>query len=506
MTAVKFYALAVYLMLVIVLTGSVIYFCDGHFIYPMDDPYIGLAQAEHIARGNYGINDGETSSPCSSVIWPFLMTIGAGTSWHPLLPLLFNIICGAVTVWYIAEIIESFPWEEDIYARRFRQLGAIIALTVVGNIVGLVFLGMEHSLQLLLTVICAKGMLKAWSGEPVPLICLIAAILAPAVRYELFTLVLALAIALCGQARFLAGLGITGTSMIMPGLLSLFLVSHHLPLLPNSVLAKTRAFAGSQFSVSNWLHNNLGNLDLYEYNTAWQAELALIFIFSCLMLAGSNRPFVLLGSFISLCLHFLFGKFGWFHRYEVYSILFASVVLFGVCELYTKRTFLFAAGFLFLISESYILGLGNIPLAAQNIYNQQFQMHRFVSEYYKKDVAINDLGWVSYQRPPGIYILDLYGLASSEALQVPDRNAVWLDAITHKHHVGLAIIYPSWYTSIPKDWTRVAELYFDTTNVSCGYANVYFYRTPDGNLDEIQAELAAFEQTLPVHAHLVHFQ
>ena len=32
-----------------------------------------------------------------------------------------------------------------------------------------------------------------------------------------------------------------------------------------------------------------------------------------------------------------------------------------------------------------------------NIYYQQQQMHRFAADYYKGNVAVNDLGWVAYK-------------------------------------------------------------------------------------------------------------
>ena len=52
------------------------------------------------------------------------------------------------------------------------------------------------------------------------------------------------------------------------------------------------------------------------------------------------------------------------------------------------------------------------------VYEQQFQMHRFLANFPGRIVAVNDLGLVSYDRPPGLYVLDLWGLASPEASYV----------------------------------------------------------------------------------------
>src|SRR5262245_36529767 len=66
--------------------GAVMWLCHGHLIYSLDDPYITLSLAWHIARGHYGINAGEAASPASSILYPFLLA-GAGRSavleWTP---------------------------------------------------------------------------------------------------------------------------------------------------------------------------------------------------------------------------------------------------------------------------------------------------------------------------------------------------------------------------------------------------------------------------------------
>ncbi len=35
---------------------QILVFNGGHFTYALDDPYIGLAMAEELLHGNYGIN------------------------------------------------------------------------------------------------------------------------------------------------------------------------------------------------------------------------------------------------------------------------------------------------------------------------------------------------------------------------------------------------------------------------------------------------------------------
>ena len=103
------------------------------------------------------------------------------------------------------------------------------------------------------------------------------------------------------------------------------------------------------------------------------------------------------------------------------------------------------------------------PVAAQNIYEQQRQMHEFVTNHWKSPVAVNDIGYVGFQNDE--YVLDLWGLGSEEARRLiraddPDM----LRKLTAKHDVHLAMIYEEFfYNVIPADWRKVAELHLSTT-------------------------------------------
>src|SRR5512135_3233300 len=54
-------------LIIAAMTGAILVACDGHLIYALDDPYISLSLARHIAHGEYGINTGEAASPSSSI-------------------------------------------------------------------------------------------------------------------------------------------------------------------------------------------------------------------------------------------------------------------------------------------------------------------------------------------------------------------------------------------------------------------------------------------------------
>ena len=82
----------------------------GHFVYSLDDPYIHLALAERLARGHYGINLFEVTSPSSSIIWPFLLIPGADTSFHSWLPLALNFAFGCATAWLYGRFAADLPF------------------------------------------------------------------------------------------------------------------------------------------------------------------------------------------------------------------------------------------------------------------------------------------------------------------------------------------------------------------------------------------------------------
>src|SRR5437870_4515889 len=71
---------------------------NGHLVYSLDDAAIHLALAENIARGHYGVNLGEFSSPSSSILWPFLLAPFAGSRVGEYAPLVFDLLAAVGTM------------------------------------------------------------------------------------------------------------------------------------------------------------------------------------------------------------------------------------------------------------------------------------------------------------------------------------------------------------------------------------------------------------------------
>jgi len=146
--------------------------------------------------------------------------------------------------------------------------------------------------------------------------------------------------------------------------------------------------------------------------------------------------------------------------------------------------------------------LGNITgrgvWAPSTISAQQGQMARFAHEYWAKPIAVNDLGYVSY-RSPG-YVLDLYGLGNSEAMEIRTGNppAGWADPLVQAADVDLIMIYPRWFRGgLGPDWAPLGTLKLKGPAGYVAFSGVKFYAARQQEAPEILDALQRFVPTLP---------
>lgn len=468
--------------------------CGHHFLYTVDDAYIHLELARNITHGTYGYNPGEFSTPASSILWPFLMLPFGGTTFQQYLPLILNLIFGACTAWLLGLFVNRWPWErEGRNADWKRDLTCILAVFVC-NLAGLTFLGMEHVLQLLLAVACAYGILEAFDDRPIPTWCIACAVVGPIVRYESLALTVAVAIALFAQKRPRAAVLAIAASLVVPLIFSVFLISHGAHALPNSVLVKIRPDNaipgnGSIYFAHILSRNVLTSLRDFRF------PLLVILSIALLWKSNGRRRVILAGVFAALLLQMLFGRIGWQHRYEVYGIAFVALVLFGAGAR-TGARWSYAALFLFACGWIYFAAAAEVPAASREIYQQHYQVARFLGSYYRGNFAINDAGLTAYHRARGAYVLDLMGLASTEALDKSPLTAGSIADLAHRHHVGVAALYPDWF-EVPITWHEVADLHLPNIARTAGGNTVGIFVTPDGDESAVRLELEEFRKTLP---------
>ncbi len=208
-------------------------------------------------------------------------------------------------------------------------------------------------------------------------------------------------------------------------------------------------------------------------------------------------------------MHFIAGRYGWYHRYEIYIWSFMLLVIMYVIgpkinDFIEGQSAKLSFAILGVVSMPiifaglpYIYDLFTLPIAANNIYEQQYQMHRFAVDYYNKPVAVNDLGYVAYKN--NNYVLDLWGLGSEKALRYRQNssNGDWMREISEESDIGLVMIYQDWFKDIPDEWIKLGSLHLGKRKITPASSEVVFYATKQEAIPDIVKKLYLFIKTLP---------
>ncbi len=454
----------------------------GRFSYTLDDAYIHLAVSEELARGGYGVNAGEFAAPASSILWPLLLAPFAAFEWHRFVPLALNVGFALASVALVRRIVGLALEERPRSAVRD---GLALILFLGGGLLPLVFTGMEHVLQVGLTLAVLHGMLLAQRDGRPPHWLWPALALAPLVRYESLALTLPLAVVLWREghrrpaalALAAAGAGLAAFSAI--------LLRHGLPPLPSSVLSKAALLEPGGSIMAEFARRAVFQI--------WEGEgVALLAVVGALMAAAASSPrhrAIALALAAATLLHLAFGltrtSFG---RYEAY-ILIANLAFLAMIlgprlgALAEARgaalALLLAALVLTPLWPRALYRIAATPLAGDNIAAQQREMARFAAAFVRGPVAVNDLGWVSYRNEQ--YVLDLWGLGSEEARRKRIRGEPgWAEELLRRHDVVLMMIYDDWLReAVPPDWVPIGRLTLTRARISPARHEVAFHARPD---------------------------
>lgn len=513
------------LALFLVALAGVLMATGGAVLYTLDDPYIHLALAEELLKGHYGINPGEAASASSSILYPLLLAAGLKLGLGQAAPLALNLACTLGLVAVLARYLARLglpPAGTGLPARLALGLALVLGL----NLVGLAFTGLEHSLHLLVTAGALLGLLVFLEEERAEawwLACLVAE---PLVRFEgMGVLAGCLAVvALRGRWRLAGGVAAAAAGCLLAYVLAMRALG--LPPLPSSVLVKSASAASG--SSGELLALPLGLLKTVWHNVVTRAGLILVAgalaLGSAVVAAprlvlargeAGTRAGIALAGFLMLAAHLALGSTGWFERYEIYALLAAGMGVVVLARaplaraLGADRPFLAVAAALGAIAvmTPYATATFLTGAAARNVYLQQYQMHRFVTEYLRGPVAVNDLGWVAYRNDA--YVLDLWGLGSEAARiaraadnRAPDPSAAWLDRLARENGADLAMIYDSWLPRRPATWVRLGQLNLGGRVITSAGDTVAFYATRPGAAPDLTAKMRAFANTLPAPASL----
>lgn len=470
--------LLLFFLPVILLLASILITNGGTLMYTLDDPYIHIDLAKRIFSGHYGINPDEYSAPSSSVLWPFLLApftpLGNLILW---VPLLLNIGFSLLTCLLFNRLLTDVS-----VAHRCLILGGWFLAT---NFYGLIFNGMEHCLQIYLVALIATGVLrKEFYGECVTSNGVyLAILLLPLVRYEGLAVSLPVLLYLLCKGERLRPLvcGVVLVSTV--ALFSLFLARLGVGYLPSSVIAKSDTTGLSSIAM-----NAIGQFEKYGW-------VILAMLVMCAFMPKRKLLIMLLITVTAL--HALFGKNGWFGRYEIYWLTFLGVFFLHMCITHFRgRTTAIIFGLLPLAFAQLVYTTLSTPLASAAVYNQQYPMSQ-IAQRLNAPVAVNDLGLVALNSRQ--YVLDLWGLGNLEALKLrkTERGSGWIKDLMDRKNVHYAFIYEEWFPEHPDNWIKVGELQMHIPKIATAFNHVAFYATDEPSAQTLREVMQAYALEQP---------
>lgn len=519
-------AVALYLALAGILLWLSLARTGGTFVYAQDDPYIHLAIARTLAEhGVWGIRPAEFASASSSPLWTLLLAalwkVGFHAVWVPFaLNIVFGVMFLAVTASYVVRTFRSattggggpeglrhVPW----------VLGAIVLITPLPT---LAFIGMEHTLQLLLVVIFASQASERLAGERNDWLapCVVAALMV-ATRYEsLFLVAVAGAILLWqGKVWPAMALGVAAAAPVVG--YAAYSVAHGGLVLPNSLLMKSGPTRFSTFGagVSAVIADWIAIRDLFlrppQLVLTLGALVGLLLV-PVARLAAPPRAVWLAVLFLGTSLlHACLVKLEWFYRYEAYVVTLGMLAVTGLAAHVewpagrprTRSQPLHPATLPLLLVLGLPLGvralgaLATTVRATENVYKQQVQMGRFFERHYAgRSIAVNDLGAVAFLSTSRV--LDVMGLASQPVADLKRARALdaaSLGRLADERAVEAVAVYEELFAPLlPASWIKVGEWRMsDRVGVS-GDTIAFLAPTAD-HAGRLSTALDLYARTLP---------
>jgi hypothetical protein len=492
--------------------------CDHHFIYALDDTYIGMAMAKNLAlHGVWGVSPFGFSSSDSSLLLPLL----AGAAYRIIgvnlyVPLVLSWIFGLASIFVAGRILAGF-------LSRKAQTLTLILLVFVALLFVVGVIGMEHSLHLLLTLLFLEFFFRN-SGEPATMRGLLSlgaiTALMVAARYEGLFLVAPAFCALALQRRWKSALVVAIGAAVPVGGYAIFSLAHGGTWLPNSVALKG---AGGDHPGLMQAGSNVVARIAQNFQDGPEA----FFLLACaavvlLFLRKERRVRVPLSIvLVAGCLHLCLAQVGMYFRYDAY--LFAAATIAIACAFPALRAVAPKPAFV----ASYLLALASgasllfisvaqihmLPLIARNIWLRQWQMGLFVEEYYPTaTVAANDIGAVNYLGE--IHCYDLVGLANQSifnARRSGRYTTQFLRDDAAAQHVQIAIAYDRWFGDppgvpvggppLPQNWIRVGQWNLPDYSI-IGDKTVSFYAVDPAEAAGLRAALLRFSPSLPSGVYL----
>jgi len=512
-------ALAGFLRICIVRDG-------GRFVYAIDDPYITMAVAKNfVGHGVWGVTPFMFSWCTSTPLWTWLIILayaifGVGS----MTPLVLDFVCASATCLVVYLLLRRRGLDPA------ELLVALMLVIFATSLPALAFTGEEHILQALLTIVfidfAAADLAAPTDSHRAALIAL--APLVTTVRYEGMFLLAPVVGLFILRRRIITAAAIAIAGALPVIALGLWSISKGSGFFPNSIMLKANLpGSGSFAAVVRFLAHLCWNLA----SAPWLVLLAILAIGCIHLILKAGRPLWdrdLLAMAIFLAVAAAQASFALtggvaFFRYDAYLVatgifLLASCwrepwmreFVAGVAATPRRRTLriaVVAIAAIALIPRA-IAANALIPRASHNIYEQQYQMARFVDRFYQdQGVALNDIGAVCFLSD--IRLLDVVGLATQRVAD--EREAGRFDnamiaEITATSGTEIAIVYDEYLfgphsSARPANWIKAGE--WRIADAKVVQDTVSFYGIGEEQAQILRANLAAFTPALPASVDAV---
>jgi len=485
----------------------ILYLNKGVFTYALDDPYIHLVLARSLATGHYGFNPGEASSPSSSILFPFLLVpfvrIGLGT----VAPLIINTVALLMTTYLLHRWLT-----DEMGATGFMSSMLTLTFVLTCSLVNMVFVGLEHSVQLMIGFIVCRGIARVDADRPAGWSFWASVVAGPLIRYELLAISFgALAFVAWRTRRFRAPVLAAAAVCITVDGFGVFLVSRGLWWLPESVMSKIPYLSQPGFSTVRLVRRIATD---FLANADTQPGTLMLGLTGLTIAGAMRRPektWCAVLAMLWLLAELLVGQVGWYRRYELWTLTAIFLMTVAAWAPLTEsigclRPVPTLAGALCLLigTSPYLVLLERTPTGANNIYNQQYQLGLLVQRLGVRSIAVNDVGVIGWLNP-NVHVFDVIGLASPETLAhrrcCPD-DAEWMDEMARRHGVQLVLIYDSWVPARPASWTKIGELRLSGKLVTPASSVVSIYGANSAVATDLAPKLAALAPDLPPEATL----
>jgi hypothetical protein len=517
---------------------------QGHLVYALDDSYILMAMARNFAcHGVWGITPYQFTASSSGPLWTLLVAcvyavVGVNTPTPLILNLIFATLLVFAVRWILVSVSPALP---NLYI-----LAVVASVLFFSPVINLIFLGLEHTLHMLVTLLFFFHAARILAADSAPssaarLILIALGVATSAARYEGLFAVGVVATLLFFRHRIRLSVELAFWSAMPALLLGAISVGQGWFWLPNSVLLKGNLPVGEANALAAFLARALGNTlesGLRVVRLESMALLLMLWRFTEKRTSGSRGPkpdsggqdshavqMWMMGIFAATAtLHLMLASTGWFFRYEAYLIAAGITVVAAPLgdfvrslrwppRLHVGNGAGFAALALLALTANFFWGIGYsmlkmTPLATHDTFRWHYQMGKFVSKYYQgRTLAVNDIGAVDFMAD--IHLTDPQGLGDREIGRARLRNRgkltpEVLDQIARSRGVRVALVDENWAdfygasfrSVIPSTWLLAGTWKYHYRFVLAP-TGLSFYALDEAAKEELIENLRKYSPLLP---------